>query len=90
MRHDKKMDKMLETASKEKLLTPRYHFYKPDMFWKEGYNLFDNNGELIERDTENILVSAIPPKHRKESILMIFWKMWRYTILNPLPTIHSI
>ena len=26
MRHDKKMDKMLETASKEKLLTPRYHF----------------------------------------------------------------
>ena len=62
MRHDKKMDKMLETASKEKLLTPRYHFYKPDMFWKEGYNLFDNNGELIERDTENILVICDTPE----------------------------
>ena len=36
MRHDKKMDKMLETASKEKLLTPRYHFCKPDMFLERG------------------------------------------------------
>lgn len=62
MRHDKKMDKMLETASKEKLLTPRYHFCKPDMFWKEGYNLFDNNGVLIERGTENILVICNTPE----------------------------
>ena len=62
MRHDKKMDKMLETASKEKLLTPRYHFCKPDMFWKEGYNLFDNNGVLIERGTENILVICDTPE----------------------------
>lgn len=38
----------------------------------------------------NELKSVRPPKLRKESILMIFWKMWRYTILNPLPTMHSI
>ena len=32
MRHDKKMDKMLTTANRDKLLTPRYHFCKPDIF----------------------------------------------------------
>lgn len=62
MRHDKKMDKTQKTANKEKLLTPRYHFCKPDMFWKEGYNLFDNNGVLIERGTENILVICDTPE----------------------------
>lgn len=62
MRHEKKMDKMLKTANKEKLLTPRYHFCKPDMFWEEGYNLFDNNGELIEQGTENTLVFCDTPE----------------------------
>ena len=62
MRHDKKMDKMLTTANKEKLLTPRYHFCKPDIFWKEGYNLFDNNGELIEQGTTNVLTHCETPE----------------------------
>lgn len=62
MRHDKKMDKMLTTANRDKLLTPRYHFCKPDIFWKEGYNLFDNNGELIEQGTTNVLTHCEPPE----------------------------
>ena len=62
MRHDKKMDKMLTTANRDKLLTPRYHFCKPDIFWKEGYNLFDNNGELIEQGTANVLTHCETPE----------------------------
>ena len=62
MRHDKKMDKMLTTANRDKLLTPRYHFCKPDIFWKEGYNLFDNNGELIEQGTTNVLTHCETPE----------------------------
>lgn len=62
MRHDKKMDKMLTTVDKDKLLKPRFHFNKPDIFWKEGYNLFDNNGELIEEGTPNVLVRCDTPE----------------------------
>ena len=62
MRHDKKMDKTQKTANKEKLLTPRYHFCKPEIFWKEGYNLFDNNGELIEQGTANVLTHCETPE----------------------------
>ena len=62
MRHDKKMDKMLDMANRDKLLTPRYHFCKPEMFWKEGYNLFDNNGKLIEQGTVDVLVICDTPE----------------------------
>lgn len=61
MRHDKKMDKMLTTVNKEKLLTPRYHFCKPEIFWQEGYNLFDNKGEVITEGTENVYVICYTP-----------------------------
>lgn len=62
MRHDKKMDKMLDMANRDKLLTPRYHFCKPEIFWKEGYNLFDNNGEVIEQGADNVLVICDTPE----------------------------
>lgn len=62
MRHDKKMDKVLETADKSKLLKPRYHFCKPEIFWNEGYKLFDNNGELIEQGTANVLTQCETPE----------------------------
>lgn len=62
MRHNKKMDKMLTTVNKEKLLTPRYHFCKPEIFWKEGYNLFDNKGEVITEGTENVYVICDTPE----------------------------
>lgn len=62
MRHEKKMDKMLDMANKDKLLTPRYHFCKPEMFWKEDYNLFDNNGNLIEQGTDNVLAICDTPE----------------------------
>ncbi len=62
MRHDKKMDKTLDMANKDKLLTPRYHFCKPEIFWKEGYNLFDNNGKLIEQGTADVLVICDTPE----------------------------
>lgn len=62
MRHDKKMDKTLDMANRDKLLTPRYHFCKPEIFWKEGYDLFDNNGELIEQGTADVLVICDTPE----------------------------
>lgn len=62
MRHTKKMDKILTTVNKEKLLTPRYHFCKPKIFWKEGYNLFDNKGEVITEGTENVYVICDTPE----------------------------
>lgn len=62
MRHEKKMDRALETADKKMLLTPRYHFCKPEIFWKEGYNLFDNNCEPIEQGTDNVLVICDTPE----------------------------
>ena len=62
MRHTKKMDKILITVNKEKLLTPRYHFCKPEIFWKEGYNLFDNKGEVITEETENVYVICDTPE----------------------------
>lgn len=62
MRHTKKIDKILITVNKEKLLTPRYHFCKPEIFWKEGYNLFDNKGEVITEGTENVYVICDTPE----------------------------
>lgn len=62
MRRTKKMDKILTTVNKEKLLTPRYHFCKPEIFWKEGYNLFDNKGEVITEGTENVYVICDTPE----------------------------
>ena len=62
MRHEKKVDKMLDVANRDKLLTPRYHFCKPEIFWKEGYDLFDNNGEVIEQGTDNVLVICDTPE----------------------------
>lgn len=62
MRHDKKMDKMLDMANRDKLLTPRYHFCKPEIFWKEGYNLFDNNGIQIEQGTANVFIICDTPE----------------------------
>lgn len=62
MRHEKKVDKMLDVANRDKLLTPRYHFCKPEIFWKEGYDLFDNNGEVIEQGADNVLVICDTPE----------------------------
>ena len=73
MRHDKKMDKMLTTANRDKLLTPRYHFCKPDIFWKEGYNLFDNNGELIEQGTANVLTHCETPETSERIYIYYFF-----------------
>ncbi len=62
MRHEKKMDKVLKTVDKGKLLNPKYHFCRPEVFWNEGYNLFDNNGKLIEKSTENTFVICDTPE----------------------------
>ncbi len=62
MRHEKKMDKEFAKVDKSKLLTPRYHLCKPDIFWKEGYSLFDNRGELIEQGTPDVFVICDTPE----------------------------
>lgn len=74
MRHDKKMDKMLDMANRDKLLTPRYHFCKPEIFWKEEYNLFDNNGNLIGQGTDNVLVICDTPETSERIYMEDFLK----------------
>ena len=39
-----------------KMLSTTYHFTKPELFWQEGYDLYDENNNLIEKDTPDVLV----------------------------------
>lgn len=39
-----------------KMLSVIYHFTKPELFWREGYDLYDENGNIIEKGTPNVLV----------------------------------
>lgn len=39
-----------------KMLSVIYHLTKPELFWQEGYDLYDENGNIIEKGTPNVLV----------------------------------
>ena len=39
-----------------KLLSVIYHFTKPELFWQEGYDLYDENGNIIKEGTPDVLV----------------------------------
>lgn len=39
-----------------KLLSVIYHFTKPELFWREGYDLYDENGNIIKEGTPDVLV----------------------------------
>lgn len=39
-----------------KMLSVIYHFTKPELFWREGYDLYDENGNIIKDGTPDVLV----------------------------------
>lgn len=39
-----------------KMLSVIYHFTKPELFWQEGYDLYDENGNIIKEGTPDVLV----------------------------------
>ena len=39
-----------------KMLSCIFHFTLPDVFWKEGYELYDENGDVIEKGTSGVFV----------------------------------
>ena len=39
-----------------KMLSVIYHLTKPELFWQEGYDLYDENGNIIEKDTPDVFV----------------------------------
>lgn len=53
---DKK--KLLGNLDRSKMLNCIYHFATPEIFWNEGVELFDEENNLIEKDTENVLVGC--------------------------------
>lgn len=44
-----------------KIMTCIFHFSRPELFWDEGYDLYDENNNLIERGTPDVLVHAQTP-----------------------------
>lgn len=39
-----------------KMLSVIYHLTKPELFWQEGYELYDENDNIIKEGTSNVLV----------------------------------
>ena len=39
-----------------KMLSTTYHFSKPELFWQEGCDLYDENNNLIEKGTPDVFV----------------------------------
>lgn len=39
-----------------KMLSVIFHFTKPELFWREGYDLYDENGNIIKEGTPDVLV----------------------------------
>ena len=39
-----------------KMLSVIYHLTKPELFWQEGYDLYDENGNIIKEGTPDVLV----------------------------------
>jgi len=51
---DKK--KLCKKLDPSKMLSVIYHFTKPELFWREGYDLYDENGNIIKEGTPDVLV----------------------------------
>lgn len=52
----KNQEKLLEAVDKNKLLDQLFHLATPEIFWQAGIALFDQNGEEIGEDTEDVFV----------------------------------
>lgn len=58
MEQPKDGKKLMEKIDTSMLFKCFYHLTKPDIFWKEGVKLVDENGNTIEEGTENVYVSC--------------------------------
>lgn len=58
MEQPKKKDALLKNAEAEKRMEVIFHFATPEVFWNEGVILYDRNGEVISKDTPNVLVTC--------------------------------
>lgn len=56
MEQPKKKDALLKNTDADKRMEVIFHFATPEVFWNEGVNLFDRNGNAIPKDTPNVLV----------------------------------
>ena len=56
MEQPKKKEDLLNMVDKDKMLDVIFHFADPKVFWKEGHDLFDRNGQHIKKDTPNVYV----------------------------------
>ncbi len=56
MEQPKKKGELLKLADENKRLDVMFHFADPTVFYKEGYTLFDRNGEAIAKGTPNVYV----------------------------------
>lgn len=56
MEQPKKKETLLKNADADKRMEVIFHFATPEVFWNEGLNLFDRNGNAIPKDTPNVLV----------------------------------
>ena len=58
MEQPKKKESLLKNSDADKRMDVIFHFATPDVFWNEGVNLFDRNGNAIPKDTPNVLVAC--------------------------------
>lgn len=56
MEQPKDKNELSKNLDPSKMLSTTYHFTKPELFWQEGYDLFDENNNLIEKGTPDVLV----------------------------------
>jgi len=58
MEQPKDRNEFCQKIDSSKLLSSVFHFAKPELFWNEGYELYDENNNLIEQGTPDVLVHA--------------------------------
>ncbi len=56
MEQPKKKETLLKNADADKRMDVIFHFATPDVFWNEEVALFDRNGNVIAKNTPNVLV----------------------------------
>lgn len=54
----KDKDNYIGSLDRSKMLSCIYHFATPEIFWNENVELYDEENNLIEKGTENVLVSC--------------------------------
>lgn len=61
MEQPKDRNELCKKIDTSKLMSCVFHFAKPELFWNEGYELYDENNNIIEKGTPDVLVHAQTP-----------------------------